>query len=133
MNRFDLEQELALLSDPSALSSLGAFACAGPCMVGVATKPSGSTDGFWERHDTGDELLVVLRGRMTMTIRPASGDERAHTIEVGPGQGVLLPRGAAHSARITEDVHVLFVTPTEGNAVWNEPAAGGSVPLQAPG
>jgi mannose-6-phosphate isomerase-like protein (cupin superfamily) len=120
MSRFDLEQELAALRDPSAPRVLTSYVSAGPSMLGVATKLAGSTDGFWERHDMGDELLVVLRGRMTMTIRAASGDESAETIEVGPGQIVFLPRGAPHSAHIIEDIDVLFITPTEGNAVWNE-------------
>ncbi|XYH93549.1 cupin domain-containing protein [Sorangium sp. So ce1128] len=122
MSALDIAGALASLTDPGALRILGSYAAGGPCMVGVTTRAAGSTDGFWERHDGGDELLVILRGRATFTINLPDGT--TEVAEVGPGQALLIPRGAAHSGRVADDVHVLFVTPGDGNSMWHEAEAG---------
>ncbi|WP_437499030.1 cupin domain-containing protein [Sorangium sp. So ce1099] len=122
MSALDIAGALASLTDPGALRLLGSYTAGGPCMVGVTTKAAGSTDGFWERHDGGDELLVVLRGRATFTI--ALPDGATEVTDVGPGQALLIPRGAAHSARVADDVHVFFVTPGDGNSTWRDAGAG---------
>ncbi|WAS91202.1 cupin domain-containing protein [Nannocystis punicea] len=103
---------------PGAALFLAAFV-AGPCRVGVVARTRGSTDGAWERHDGGDELLVIFKGRARFTIEPVDG--ATEVVEVGPAQALLLPRGAAHSAEVLEDLQVFFVSPGEGNHEWSAP------------
>ncbi|WP_437545016.1 cupin domain-containing protein [Sorangium sp. So ce367] len=128
---FDIESALAAPTNAGAPAAagaprvLGSFAAGGPCMVGALKKVAGSTDGAWERHDGGDELLVVFRGRATFTI--CLPDGTTEVVEVGPGRALLIPRGTAHSAHIVEDVHVFFVTPREGNVEWSDAEAGARV------
>ena len=119
MTSFDLDQAFAAITDHERPSMLGAFAADTPCMLGVAAFSAGSREGLWERHDRGDELLVLLRGRMTFTLVHADGTTTKH--DLGAGQAICIPRGAAHTATIVESIHVLFVTPRDGNASW--PAA----------
>lgn len=97
---------------------------AGPCRIGVVARARGSTDGAWERHDGGDELLVIVRGRAIFTIRREGGE--TEVVEVGPSQALRIPRGAAHTAHVLDDLHVLFVSPGEGNHVWSEPTKQGT-------
>jgi quercetin dioxygenase-like cupin family protein len=116
---FTITTELAAIGDPRHARMLGDFAVQRDAMLGVIRIAMEGTEGFWERHDGGDELLVLVSGRMTMTLRPASGPDQVH--ELGEGDALLIPSGVAHSARLhTPEVHLLFVTPREGNAAWTE-------------
>jgi mannose-6-phosphate isomerase-like protein (cupin superfamily) len=93
------------------------FALAGPAMIGVMRAGDGIA-GRWERHDGGDELLVVMAGRCTLTVR-RSGGQTVH--DAGRGDVLLIPKGAAHSFALhTPEVQVLFVTPREGNTTWSD-------------
>ncbi|NMO19387.1 cupin domain-containing protein [Pyxidicoccus fallax] len=116
---FTIATELAAISDPRQARMLGDYAAHGGAMLGVIRIGVEGTNGFWERHDGGDELLVVVSGRMTMTLRPESGPDLPH--DLGPGDALLIPRGVAHTARLhTPEVRLLFVTPREGNAAWTD-------------
>lgn len=122
MKVFDLERELATLTGPRTPRVFGSHHVSADCRVGVIRIPAGEVRRSWERHDGGDELLVVVRGRMTFTAELPDGTRG--TFDIGPGQAVLIPRGTAHAARVMEDVELLFVTPREGTTVWrdDEPA-----------
>ncbi|MCY1018283.1 cupin domain-containing protein [Pyxidicoccus sp. MSG2] len=116
---FTIATELAAIGDPRHARMLGDFAALRDAMLGVIRIGVKGTEGFWERHDGGDELLVLVSGHMTMTLRPASEPDQAH--DLGAGDALLIPRGVAHSARLhTPEVHLLFVTPREGNEAWTE-------------
>jgi mannose-6-phosphate isomerase-like protein (cupin superfamily) len=98
------------------------FALTGPAMIGVM-RADDSVGGRWERHDGGDELLVLMAGRCTITVRRSDGRQTAHDAE--RGDVLLIPKGAAHSFTLhTPEVHLLFVTPREGNSTWNGEADG---------
>jgi hypothetical protein len=45
-------------------------------MIGVM-RADGSVGGRWERHDGGDELLVLMAGRCTVTVRRPDGRTRS--------------------------------------------------------
>lgn len=62
----------------------------------------------WERHPTGEELVVVTAGRMTL-VQDLDGTE--HRVELGPGDAVVNPRNVWHTADIDEPCTALFVTP----------------------
>jgi quercetin dioxygenase-like cupin family protein len=87
-------------------------------MLGVVRIPS--SDGFWEQHDDGDELLVILGGKADFTI--VHGDRR-ETLSVQAGDVLLIPRGSVHAANIHEEMRILFLTPKTGNSGWTETAS----------
>lgn len=62
----------------------------------------------WERHPAGDELILMLDGRIRLHV------EGAAPVELGPGTHVLMPRGAWHTADVLEPGRALFVTPGDG-------------------
>ncbi|WP_394833437.1 cupin domain-containing protein [Pendulispora rubella] len=116
---FHIASALEAITDPARPSILGDYAVDGTAMLGVIRIAQDRTHGFWERHDGGDELLVILQGRCTMTLRPAQGPEKAH--ELGPGDALLIPKGVAHSGKLhTPEARILFITPREGNTEWND-------------
>ena len=65
----------------------------------------------WERHPAGEELVLLLGGRVDL-IQEVDG--REHRIELCSGDGVLNPPGAWHTADVHEPGHALFITPGEG-------------------
>jgi mannose-6-phosphate isomerase-like protein (cupin superfamily) len=83
--------------------------------------------GFWERHDAGDEILIILRGRATFTA--VSGDDRC-TVVVGAGDIVHIPRLVPHSVHVDEALDVIFVVPTTRNTTWQERDDDGGSPDQ---
>ncbi len=75
--------------------------------------------GVWERHPAGDELVVLLAGRARLVLRGPDGDE-THDLETA-GTYVVVPRGAWHTARVSEPARLLFITPGEGTEHREEP------------
>ena len=65
----------------------------------------------WERHPAGEELVVVLSGRVDL-IQEVDGTERR--IELGPGQAVVNPPGVWHTSDVREPGESLFITPGKG-------------------
>lgn len=66
----------------------------------------------WERHPDGEELVMLLAGAATVVIQEA-GQERCVHLGV-PGDYVLVPRNAWHTARATAATTLLFLTPGAG-------------------
>ena len=58
----------------------------------------------WHRHESEDELFLVLHGHLRMELR-----ER--TVDVGPGEFIIIPRGVEHRPVAEEEVHVLLFEP----------------------
>jgi mannose-6-phosphate isomerase-like protein (cupin superfamily) len=56
----------------------------------------------WHQHDEEDEFFYVLEGRLLI-------DVEGRTIELGPRQGVTIPRGAQHRPRAPERTVILMV------------------------
>lgn len=78
-------------------------------LVMVGSQESSWTS--WERHPAGDELLVVLSGKMTLVRETRGGHER---VKVSAGEAAVNPRGVWHTADIEEAVTALFITPGIG-------------------
>lgn len=101
---------------------LGELESSVPSMVGVIRVTRAHDPNTWERHDHGDELLVLLSGSCTMTLRDAAGRSQEHVLSVG--DALLIPRGVSHCGMPHGDeVQVLFVTPRTGSSEWLEAQA----------
>jgi mannose-6-phosphate isomerase-like protein (cupin superfamily) len=68
----------------------------------------------WHLHEAEDELFLVWRGRFRVEFRD-------RTVELGPGELVVVPRGIEHRTAADEEAEVLIFEPTNvrntGNVV----------------
>jgi mannose-6-phosphate isomerase-like protein (cupin superfamily) len=58
----------------------------------------------WHHHEREDELFLVHRGRFRMEFRD-------RTVELGPGDLLVVPRGVEHRPVADEEVEVLLFEP----------------------
>jgi mannose-6-phosphate isomerase-like protein (cupin superfamily) len=65
----------------------------------------------WEMHPKGHEVLVFLDGRLEMTL---DQDGERQVVEAGPGETLLIPPGAWHTARVIEPGRMLGITYGDG-------------------
>ena len=56
----------------------------------------------WHQHEHDDEFFFVLEGRLLI-------DLENRTIELGPGQGVVVPKGIVHRPRAARKTVMLMV------------------------
>ncbi|MGA3352048.1 MAG: cupin domain-containing protein [Acidimicrobiales bacterium] len=77
----------------------------------VCITPQEETWTVWERHPAGDELVVLLSGRVEVTQDMAEGPR---TVELRPGLALINPKGIWHTSDGHEPATALFVTPGAG-------------------
>ncbi len=77
----------------------------------VCLLPQEETWDSWERHPAGEEVVVLLSGRVDL-VQELDGAE--HVVELRPGQAVINPPGVWHTARVHEPGVGLFITPGRG-------------------
>lgn len=65
----------------------------------------------WERHPAGEEVVVLLSGRVDL-VQWIDGEERV--TPMAAGQAVVNPVGVWHTARVHEPGRALFITPGRG-------------------
>jgi mannose-6-phosphate isomerase-like protein (cupin superfamily) len=65
----------------------------------------------WEMHPEGDELLVMLSGRVDLQL---DDGERRWTVSLHPGQTWLNRRGTWHRAIVHDPADMLFITAGKG-------------------
>jgi mannose-6-phosphate isomerase-like protein (cupin superfamily) len=56
----------------------------------------------WHKHDAEDEFFYVVEGRFLI-------DLEGRTVELGPRQGFVVPRGGVHRTRAPERAVILMV------------------------
>ena len=59
---------------------------------------------LWHSHDTEDELFLVVDGAMTMHFRD-------RTVEVGPGEFIVIPHGVEHMPSSQAETSILLFEP----------------------
>ena len=76
------------------------------CIVNESVARIGVFKGefHWHKHDKEDELFFVLEGKLYV-------DLEGRTVELGPRQGVVVPKGVVHRTRAVERTVVLMVEP----------------------
>jgi len=60
----------------------------------------------WHDHADEDEMFLVVRGRFRMEFRD-------HSVEVGEGEFIVVPRGMEHRPVAEQEVEVLLFEPAE--------------------
>jgi mannose-6-phosphate isomerase-like protein (cupin superfamily) len=73
--------------------------------VGIVTMTGDAPHGG-EVHPDGDEFLYVSAGKLAVTC-----DSSPEAIEVGPGEGCIVPQGEWHKVSILEPTQLLHMTP----------------------
>lgn len=58
----------------------------------------------WHHHEREDELFLGIRGRFRVEFRD-------RTVELGPGEMIIVPRGVEHRTAADEEVEVLIFEP----------------------
>jgi mannose-6-phosphate isomerase-like protein (cupin superfamily) len=58
----------------------------------------------WHHHETEDELFLVLHGQLRMELKD-------RTVDVAPGEFIIIPRGVEHRPVADAEVHVLLFEP----------------------
>ncbi len=76
------------------------------CLVNESVVRLGVFEGefHWHKHDREDEFFFVLEGRLLI-------DLEGRTAELGPGQGLMVPKGVLHRTRAPRRTVVLMVEP----------------------
>ena len=118
MNAFDLEQVyLSLNRSGSAVELPGAdfmerLVHSPADMAYLVSITHQDADWpHWERHPKGDEVLVMLEGRLELVL-DVDGVESCCPFSAG--QTVVVPAGAWHRARVLEPGRMLALTYGEG-------------------
>lgn len=63
----------------------------------------------WHRHDSEDEMFLVIGGSFRMDYRDDAGREQA--IELGEGEFLIVPRGVEHRPAAAREARVLLFEP----------------------
>lgn len=98
MERIDLQEKLAQLDRPWTPKIIAE-------LNGQEVKVAWLEGAFvWHQHEEEDELFLVLDGRLRMELRDRS-------VELGPGQIFVVPRGVEHRPVAEEGARVLLFEP----------------------
>jgi mannose-6-phosphate isomerase-like protein (cupin superfamily) len=77
----------------------------------VVVSVQDETWGFWERHPAGEEVVVLLTGRLDV-VQELDGEEV--TTPLVPGEALINPIGVWHRSVVHEPGSALFITPGLG-------------------
>jgi mannose-6-phosphate isomerase-like protein (cupin superfamily) len=97
-DKVNLEEKLASFDEPFRPKIVGYF---NENKIQVA-KTRG--EFVWHAHPETDDLFLVLAGRLTIDLPDRS-------VELGPGELFVVPKGVPHRPRADEEAHVLLIEP----------------------
>ncbi|MDJ0832542.1 MAG: cupin domain-containing protein [Gammaproteobacteria bacterium] len=66
----------------------------------------------WEIHPHGDEIVILLSGKVRFVLQLEEGDKSIELVQ--PGSYVIVPRNIWHTAKTGVKTKMLFITPGEG-------------------
>ncbi len=74
------------------------------CAVNDSVVRLGVVEGeyHWHKHDADDEFFYVVEGRLFI-------DLEDRTVELGPRQGIVIPKGVMHRPRAPQRTVMLMV------------------------
>ena len=58
----------------------------------------------WHKHDNEDEMFLIIEGVLLMELRDK-------TIELKPGEFIIIPKGTEHRPVAKEEVHLMLFEP----------------------
>lgn len=61
---------------------------------------------IWHSHENEDELFYIIKGNLKIEFRDK-------TVEFGPGEMLIIPRGVEHRPIAEEEVHLMLFEPAE--------------------
>ncbi len=76
----------------------------------------------WHHHDHEDELFLVVRGVLRMEFQDAASAGAVRSVELHPGEMIVVPRGVEHRPVAEEEVWLALFEPA---ATLNTGNAGG--------
>lgn len=78
-------------------------------LLGTLVSASVSTSDWphWEMHPAGEEVLVLVDGRMTLILDEPGAERR---VEMTPGSTCIVPRGVWHRALVPETSRFVGIT-----------------------
>lgn len=72
----------------------------------------------WHSHEDTDDFFLVLKGRLRIDLRDRS-------VELGPGEMFIVPKGVEHRPVAEEETHLVIIepsgTPNTGDAATAAP------------
>ncbi len=92
-----------------ANESLGSF---DESSIGVGRYVAGSSP--WEKHNNGDELLLVTDGEVQIEVLEDSGDSWTELLK--EGSLFVVPKGRWHQLTAQDYVNILYISPSEDGA-----------------
>jgi mannose-6-phosphate isomerase-like protein (cupin superfamily) len=67
----------------------------------------------WHNHQQEDEFFYIVEGRLLIDLinphDPATTEDNPRTIDLGPRQGVVIPKGVMHRPRAAQRTVMLMV------------------------
>lgn len=99
MSKINLTEKLATFSEYYSPRTVGQFN--GHDLMVVKLKGP----FVWHVHDDTDDFFLVLKGRLRIELRSGS-------VELGPGEIYVVPKGVEHRPVADEEVQLLLIEPT---------------------
>jgi mannose-6-phosphate isomerase-like protein (cupin superfamily) len=108
-----LAEKLAAIDEPFSPRIVARYNADKVCVVKVAG------EFVWHAHPDTDDFFLVLDGRLAIDLEDGS-------VELGPGELFVVPRGVRHRPRSDAGAHVLLIepegTPNTGDSTERSPA-----------
>jgi len=101
-----LHEALELIDVPSLVKSCtDTWYIQTLCQVNESVLRLGIVHGeyHWHKHDNDDELFFTLQGKLLVDI------EGRESVELGPHQGYLVPKGVLHRTRAPQRTVILMM------------------------